>query len=175
VVFTFATERRKTMAVDMFINLGSKIKGETKDDAQSKKKDCDVLAWSWGESNSGSFHHGGGGGSGKVNVQDMSLTKYVDSASPAIWKSVAVGEHIDKCLLLVRKSGGKAEKYVEITMEKCMITSVSTGGSGGEDKLTENITINFAKVKFEYFAQDDKGAVKSSGEFNFDIEANKEA
>jgi type VI secretion system secreted protein Hcp len=161
------------MAVDMFINLGSKIKGETKDDAQSKKKDCDVLAWSWGQSNTGSFHHGGGGGSGKVNVQDLSLTKYIDSASPAIWKSVALGEHIDKCLLLVRKAGGKPEKYVEITMEKCLITSCSTGGSGGEDKLTENITINFAKVKFEYFTQDDKGAVKSAGEHGFDIEGNK--
>ncbi|MBE0434854.1 MAG: type VI secretion system tube protein Hcp [Methylomicrobium sp.] len=160
------------MAVDMFINLGPKIKGETKDKEQSKNKDCDVLAWSWGESNSGSFHTGGGGGAGKVNVQDLSLTKWVDSATPAIWLSCALGEHIDKCVLLVRKAGGKQEKYMEITMEKCMITSVSTGGSGGEDRLTENISLNFAKVKLEYFVQDDKGSTKSSGDFKYDIEQN---
>ena len=31
------------MAVDMFINMGDKIKGETQDAAQSKANDCDVL------------------------------------------------------------------------------------------------------------------------------------
>ena len=163
------------MAVDMFINLGSKIKGETKDKDQSKNKDCDVLAWSWGESNAGSFHMGSGGGAGKVNVQDLSFTKYIDSATPAIWSHCAKGDHIDKCVLLVRKAGGKQEKYAEITMEKCMITSVSTGGSGGEDRLTENCTLNFAKVKLEYFTQDDKGATASAGEFSYDIEANADA
>ena len=30
------------------------------------------------------------------------------------------------------------------------MSSVSTGGSGGEDRLTENVTLNFAKVKLEY-------------------------
>ena len=34
-----------------------------------------------------------------------------------------------------------------------MITSYSTGGSGGEDRLTENVTLNFAKVKVEYTEQ----------------------
>ncbi|MGH8550946.1 MAG: Hcp family type VI secretion system effector [Methylococcales bacterium] len=163
------------MAVDMFINLGAKIKGETKDKAQSAKKDCDVLAWSWGESNSGSFHVGGGGGAGKVNVQDFSFTKYIDSATPAIWQACALGTHIDKCLLLVRKAGGKQEKYIELTMEKCMITSVTTGGSGGEDRLTENCTLNFAKFNIEYFTQDDKGATASAGNFSYSIEEGAEA
>jgi hypothetical protein len=31
------------------------------------------------------------------------------------------------------------------------------GGSGGEDRLTENITLNFYKVNLDYFPQDDKG------------------
>ncbi|MGR9106239.1 MAG: Hcp family type VI secretion system effector [Gammaproteobacteria bacterium] len=162
------------MAVDMFINLGAKIKGETKDKEQSKNKDCDVLAWSWGESNSGSFHIGGGGGTGKVNVQDLSFTKWIDTASPAIWGHCAKGDHIDKCTLLVRKAGGKQEKYLEIVMEKCIITSVSTGGSGGEDRLTENCSLNFAKVSLEYFVQSEKGTTSSAGKFTYDIEANAE-
>jgi type VI secretion system secreted protein Hcp len=59
------------MAVDMFIEIGD-IKGEAKD--KTHKDKIDVLAWSWGVSNSGSTHQGGGGGSGKVNVQDLSFT-----------------------------------------------------------------------------------------------------
>jgi type VI secretion system secreted protein Hcp len=42
-------------------------------------------------------------------------------------------------------------------MTEVMVTSVSTGGSGGEDRLTENISLNFAKVKFEYVPVDAKG------------------
>ena len=35
-------------------------------------------------------------------------------------------------------------------MEDIIVTAVQTGGSGGEDRLTENVSLNFAKFKFEY-------------------------
>src|SRR5262245_29190635 len=41
-----------------------------------------VLAFSWGLSNTGTTHVGGGGGAGKANVQDLSLTKFIDEHSP---------------------------------------------------------------------------------------------
>ena len=69
------------MAVDMFIKIDG-IKGESKD--KKHKDEIDVLAWSWGMSQSGTFHTGGGGGAGKVNVQDLSFTKWVDKASAAL-------------------------------------------------------------------------------------------
>lgn len=40
----------------------------------------ELQSWSWGVSNSGSFSQGSGGGAGKVNVQDLSVTKR-DAAS----------------------------------------------------------------------------------------------
>ena len=160
------------MAVDMFIELGSKIKGETQDKAFKDKGACDVLAWSWGMSQSGSFHTGGGGGAGKANFQDISFTKYVDKATSALMIAVSKGSHIDECKLTVRKAGEGQQKYIEITMKKCIVSSLSTGGSGGEDRLTENVTLNFAEVKFEYFLQDAKGATASGGEFNYNIAAN---
>jgi type VI secretion system secreted protein Hcp len=162
------------MAVDMFINMGANIKGETQDSAQKAKNDIDVLAWSWGMSQSGTTHTGGGGGAGKVNVQDLSFTKYVDAASPAIQIHCMLGKHIPKCLVLVRKAGGTQEKYIEITMENVLVTSVSTGGSGGEDRLTENVTLNFSKVAFEYFTQGSDGTTKSAGAAKYDIAANKQ-
>jgi len=160
------------MALDMFINFGAKIKGETKDKTQSKTNDCDVLAWSWGMSQSGSFHMGSGGGAGKANVQDVSITKYIDSATPALMLHCLGGDHIGEIKLIVRKAGGKQENYIECTMTKCIITSVSTGGSGGEDRLTENVSINFAEVNFEYFKQDEHGMVASAGNCKYNIEEN---
>jgi type VI secretion system secreted protein Hcp len=143
------------MAVDMFIKIGP-IDGESVD--AKHKKDIDVLAWSWGASQSGTTHVGSGGGAGKVSVQDLSLTKYVDSASHALLLACCKGTHYDKAVLVVRKAGDDPLEYIKITMEDLIVTSISTGGSGGEDRLTENVTLNFAKVKFEYDPQTKKGA-----------------
>ena len=60
------------MAVDMFLALKGEIKGEAQD--AKHKGEIDVLAWSWGLSQSGSFHVGGGGGAGKANFQDISFS-----------------------------------------------------------------------------------------------------
>jgi type VI secretion system secreted protein Hcp len=141
----------------MFIKVGDVV-GESVDKVHAGK--IDVLAWSWGMSNSGSTHTGGGGGSGKVNVQDLSFTKYIDSASPALIGAACSGAHFDTAQLIVRKAGGTPLEYVVIDLTEVMVTSVSTGGSGGEDRLTENVTLNFAKFMFKYQPQDEKGAKK---------------
>jgi type VI secretion system secreted protein Hcp len=100
----------------------------------------------------------------------------VDKATAALMKHCAGGDHIDECKLTVRKAGGKEPlEYLVITMEKCLVTSFSTGGSGGEDQLTENVTLNFAKVKVDYKEQDDKGGGKQAGNFKWNIEGNAEA
>jgi type VI secretion system secreted protein Hcp len=162
------------MAYDILLKIEG-IDGESK--ISGYEKQIDVLAWSWGESNSGSFHTGGGGGAGKVNVQDLSVTKYADIATPVLLLNCASGEHIGEAILTVRESGGKegsdALPYLIITMTKLMVSSVSTGGSGGEDRLTENVTFNFADVKVKYSQQNDKGAEEAAKTFHWDIEANK--
>jgi type VI secretion system secreted protein Hcp len=157
------------MAVDMFLKLDG-IKGESVD---SKHKDeIAVLAWSWGMSNSGSAHLGGGAGSGKVNVQDLSLTKFIDVSSPDLMLSCCNGKHIPKAQLTVRKAGENALEYMIIKFEDILIASVSTGGSGGEDRLTENVTLNFAKVDVEYTQQDAKGGSGAKPKMGWDIPAN---
>lgn len=160
------------MAVDMFIELGPNIKGETQDKEFKGKGACDVLSWSWGMSQAGSFHTGGGGGAGKANFQDLSFTKWLDKASPALMIALAKGSHIPEVKLTCRKAGEGQQKYIEYTLKKVMVSSVSTGGSGGEDRLTESVTLNFAEVKYEYFMQDEKGVTKSGGVFAWNIAEN---
>jgi len=157
------------MAVDMFMKIDD-IGGESRD--KSHPGEIDVLAWSWGASNSGSAHVGGGAGAGKVNVQDLSFTKYIDSSSTALMLACMKGTHYKKADLVVRKAGDKPLEYLKIEMTEVLVSSVSTGGSGGEDRLTENVTINFAAVKVEYFKQDDKGVGKAAGQLNFSIAEN---
>src|SRR5471032_257545 len=146
------------MAMDMFIQIGA-LKGESVDKVHAGK--TDVLAWSWGLSNSGSAHVGGGAGAGKVNVQDLSFTKYIDKSTPDLMLASCNGKHYGSALLTVRKAGEKPLEYLKITMTEVLITSVSTGGSGGEDRLTENVTLNFAAVKVDYVEQA-KGGTKGA-------------
>ena len=160
------------MALDMFINMGDKIKGESRDKVQGPKGDIDVLAWSWGMSQSGTTHTGGGGGAGKASFQDISFTKYIDSASTALMFALSRGTHIPTVKLLVRKAGEGQIKYLLITMEEVLITSISTGGSGGEDRLTENVTLNFAKVAFAYTPQSATGTGAAQKTFTWDIAEN---
>ena len=157
------------MAVDMFIQIGD-IKGESKD--KTHKGKIDVLSWSWGISNSGSAHVGGGAGAGKCNVQDLSFTKYMDSATTKLLTAACNGKHYSDALLIVRKAGENPLEYLKIKLTEVLITSVSTGGSGGEDRLTENVTLNFAKVNVDYDAQDDKGAKGDHFAMGWDIAAN---
>src|SRR5690349_10203215 len=161
------------MAVDMFLKLDG-VDGESKD--KKHTKEIDVLAWSWGMSNSGSAHVGGGAGAGKVNVQDLSVTKYVDSSSPKLMLACCNGSHYANALLTVRKAGGtNPVEYIKIKMEEVFITAVSTGGSGGEDRLTENLSLNFAKVNVDYTPQDAKGAPGTAIPFGWDVAANAKA
>jgi len=158
------------MAVDMFLKIEG-VKGESED--HKYKDTIQVLAWSWGQSQSGTMHIGKGGGSGKVNMQDLSLTKYVDKASPVLFQKVCSGKHFTKAELFVRKAGDKPVEYVIIEMKDVLISSVSTGGSGGEDMLTENISLNFAKVKFKYTPQDAAGAAIAANPVGWDIRGNE--
>ena len=159
------------MAVDMFLKLKG-LDGEARDEKRSKQ--IDVLAWSWGMSQSGTTHTGSGAGAGKVNVQDISVTKWVDKASPILIQKCAKGTHIDDGELVVRKAGDKPLEYLTIKMKDIMITSVSTGGSGGEDRLTENVSLNFAEFTVSYQEQEKTGAAKGGAvDFTFNIAENK--
>jgi len=158
------------MAVDMFLKLDG-IKGEATD--KTHKDDIDVLAWSWGVANA----HGAvgkGGGAGKANFQDLSFTKYVDKASSQLHMSCATGKHIAKGELFVRKAGGEQLEYIKITLTDCLISSVSTGGSGGEERLTENVTLSYSKFEFGYQPQNAKGG-KEGGEmkWGYDLKLNQ--
>jgi type VI secretion system secreted protein Hcp len=159
------------MAVDMFLELEG-IKGETGDKAFKSKHAMDILAWSWGLSNSGTFHTGTGGGAGKASFQDISITKYIDLASPNLMLYCANGKHVTKGVITVRKAGEKPLDYLKISMKNILVSSYTTGGSGGEDRLTENVALNFAQVKVEYAQQAEAGGSGGTNDFDWDIAAN---
>ncbi|MCG8593608.1 MAG: type VI secretion system tube protein Hcp [Kiloniellales bacterium] len=160
------------MAVDIFLKIKG-IEGESKD--AKHKGDIDILGFSWGASQSGTMHGGGGGGSGKVSVQDVSFSKYVDKASPNLIAYLCSGKHVDEATLIVRKAGDKPVEYLKFKMTGVLISSFSTGGSGGDDRLTETFCLNFKKFEVSYTPQAEDGTAGAEIAAGWDIAANEAA
>jgi len=156
---------------DMFLKL-TNIKGEALD--AKHPNEIEVLSWSFGASQEGSAHGGTGSGTGKVRIQDLTITHYVDTASVDLLKHLTTGKHIDEGMLTVRKAGGKHLEYLKIKMQQVIVSHISNGGGAGQDRITENVTLNFRKFTQIYTAQDDKGNAKPSSDFTWDIAASSE-
>ena len=159
------------MAIDILLRIDG-VEGESM--IKDHEGAIDLLAISWGMSNSGSMSVGGGGGSGKANIQDISISKYVDKATPNLIRACCSGEHFTEAELIVRKAGKEPLDYFKVKMQPVMITSVDTGGSGGEDRLTENVSLNFARMEVIYTPQKPDGSGDAEITLNWNIEANVE-
>ena len=159
------------MAADVFLKLGD-IKGESSDDKH--KGEIDVLAWSWGVSNAASMATGGGGGLGKASFHDLTITHYIDKASPNLLKMCATGEHIKEATLTQRKQGKGQQEFLVIKLSDVMVSSVSPGGSEAGTAPLESVSLAFAKVALEYKAQKPDGSLDAGIHFKYDIKAQKE-
>jgi type VI secretion system secreted protein Hcp len=168
-LLTFGGSSPLRAALDMFLDIPG-IPGESVDIVH--KDQIDVLAWGWGMSNPGTVQAGGGAGAGKANFQDLSVTKYVDKASPLLMADCAKGSHVDKATLFVRKAGKVPIEYIKIQLTNVLVRSVSTGGSGGEDRLTENISLNFAQMQMDYVPTKPDGSADPAVSFKWDIASN---
>lgn len=142
------------MAVDMFLKLDG-IKGESKD--AKHKDEIHIESFSWGMSQTGAHNVGGGGGAGKVSVQDINVTKFVDKSSPELMLCCASGKHIKEALISVRKAGEKPLEYLKIKLTDILVSSVQHS-TGGHELLAESLSLNFAKFQVEYQQQGATGA-----------------
>ena len=157
------------MASDIFAKIGD-IKGESLD---SKHKDeVEVLSFSWGVTNDATTKTSGGG-AGKATFHDLSFVHAIDKASPSLLKACATGLHLKEATITHRKAGKGQQEYLIIKMNDVIITGVSLSDSS-DAAGSENVTMAFAKVDFEYKPQKSDGSLDAGIHFKYDIKANKE-
>lgn len=159
------------MAVDMFLKLDG-IKGESVD--HKHKDEIHIESFSWGMNQTGAHGTGGGGGAGKVQIHDISVTKFVEKSSTELMLHCAGGKHIKEGLITVRKAGEKPVEYLKIKLTDILISGVQLAGQGS-DLLTENVTLNFAKFAVDYTEQKPDGTPGSPVTMGWDIKKNEKA
>ena len=109
---------------------------------------------------------------GDVILGDLFVVKELDKSTPLLGEAITKGGHFDKVKIdLVRTvADGSRATYYQYELKNVLVTSYNIGGSGGEDKLTENITLNFEEVKVAYIEFDDDGNNKGTVEATWKIE-----
>jgi type VI secretion system secreted protein Hcp len=164
----------------MSTNITIKI-GTIEGDSAVNDKEIEVLSWGWGLTQSGSAHNATGGTSGSADVRDLTITKYVDKASPNLISDCFYGTNEVSAVMKVMKSTGDPKNpylmFVTMTMgdtkskeNGCVIiSSVTTGQEGGNDRFIETVTLNFNKVIFSYNPQKMAGGGYGSNDKPLDI------
>jgi type VI secretion system secreted protein Hcp len=157
--------------VDYFLKIEG-VEGESTDDKH--KKEIDVESWSWGETQSGTHQGGGGGGAGKVSMQDFHFVQKLSKASPILMLRCATGTHIKEAVLTCRKAGGDQQEYMTIKMSDLLVSSYQTGGSSGGSVIpVDQVSLNFAKIEFDYKPQKADGTLDAPIKAGYDLKLNK--
>lgn len=128
------------------------VKGEAAD--RTHKDDISISSFSIGVS--GGAASRSGAGAGKVAFSSFTITKRIDKASPSLFKAAATGQHFKQATVFFAKSKrGKATDYLEYKMSNVLISSIQDGTSSN-DKPTEQVSFNFAKIEEVFLSSNGK-------------------
>ena len=175
------------MAIDAYCWFKSnenKIEGETLDDFVKKNKGFDIETFGFGVTNVVNVGSGSSGlGSGRAEFDKFTFTKKTDTGTCAIILSCCAGTHHPELHLMIRKGGATSDssggEFVHVTMTDVVIESISWEGSDGDEAFSDNVTVAYAQIKFEYWEQDMAGKLKKAaglkGEMGWNQTTNKVA
>jgi type VI secretion system secreted protein Hcp len=156
---------------DYFLKMDGIEGGAT---AEGHKNEIDVLSWSFGVTQPGSSGYAGtGAGVGKGQFHDLTITKYLDKASPKLMNACAGGEHKANVVLTCRRAGGTQQNYYQLKLSQVLVSSYQVSGGGGDSLPIESLSLNFAKLECTYWGQDEKGSQTGSVQSGWDINAGK--
>jgi len=156
------------MAVDSYLKIDG-IDGEATD--SDHKNEIQILSYSWGGNQQTTVAGTGGSGAGKVDLSHLSIVKYLDKASPKLFKALCAGTHIANATLTATKAGSDKKPFLKITLGELFVTSLQMSASS--EIPTESVSFSYNTIKHEYSTQDDKGVVTTTGAITYNLKENK--
>lgn len=110
--------------------------------------------------------------SGKPNHQDMTISKYVDLSSCPVIAACNASTNLKTVTLTVgRNDSGAVLPYMVVTMDNVIVSSVSYS-SGGGDRPTETLTLNYTKISWAFTEQKSDLGKKGNNGAVWDLAAN---
>ncbi|MBY4766533.1 Hcp family type VI secretion system effector [Burkholderia ambifaria] len=162
------------MGVAMFM----KVDGVTGESADAQHKGwTDIESFTWGASQPGAMASGSGGNAGKASFNDLVVAAYMDKGAPAIIKNCASGKHLPKVEISACKTGGSQIEFMRVTLQEVLVTSAQVAGidpGDAADRLMMHYGFQAAKVKKQYWQQNDNGGKGAEVSIGWNIKENTE-
>ena len=157
------------MAVDMFLKIGG-IDGEATD--QAHQGWIDILSVSQSVTQpSSALASSGRRTSQRVIMQDFSVVKTIDKSTPKLYLACCTGQRLPEVEIHLVQTG-TSQPYMIYKLQNVIISSYSVSGAGGDDTPTENVTLNFAQISWEYKRFDSTGRADTTETATWDLETN---
>lgn len=154
-------------AFDAFIKIGD-IKGESTDAKHAEWIELQSVQWDVKREISSPT-----GGTSRdwsaPKISELTLSKPLDRSSPSIFLNAVGGSPPIPTVILELVNSTSGGVFYRITLTDVLISSQKQDAASGDDKPRENISLNFTKIKIEYFYVDPKGTTTAIPPVTFDL------
>ena len=171
---------------DIFLKLDG-IEGESA--SKGHEKEIEVLSYdqSIDSTVSGGHPGGGGGGAGKATFSGVRIRKQLDTASIPISLACASGLHIASARIAFRRASRTPLDFYVVTLEDVVVTHAGECATTGTQfpldferlpkspsgaALLEEVTLHFARIRWQYRRMDPKGTALPPITGGWDVKAN---
>ena len=170
---------------DIFLKLDG-ISGEST--TKGHEKEIEVVSYDQSIDSTVPGGGGAGGGAGKATFSGVRFRKLLDTASMPIALACASGLHIASARFAFRRASANPFNFSVVTLEDVIVTHAGQCASTGvqsplrfetlaksptDAALLEEVTLHFAKIRWEYRRIGPKGNALPPITGGWDVKANR--
>jgi type VI secretion system secreted protein Hcp len=142
--------------------------------ASGHEAEIEVASAQFGVSQTGIREAGGKASARRASLTTITITKFLDKASPKLFLACATGQHIDSAVLSFNQTiNGSISEFLKITLTDVFISSYQV--SSGGDLPTESVSFSYSKIEYKYIPRNAAGVPFGQPIIvSFDVVKNKE-
>lgn len=158
-----------SVAVDMFLKIEG-VEGEAT--RRGHEGWIEIQAFNWGVSSAASAVTGASRAAGAPNFDDVSVTKYVDKATPPLAQACAEGKRMAEAEIVFYRAGSTVPagsiKLWDVAIASALSTSEATA-----DRPIEELSLTFGKIQWSYSEVDATGRARGTVTAGWDLTTNR--
>lgn len=161
------------MAADYYLQLDG-VKGESADSKHAGWIECTSISWNIHQPKSATASTSGGHTAERAELSEISISKLVDLASPALAQLCACGKTIPKAKIEMQRADGDGQpiKYFEVELENVLVAHLAPHFAGGGFPA-ESLGLKFSKVRWKYTQQKIGGGTNGNTAGGWDLASNR--
>ncbi|MBX2807690.1 MAG: type VI secretion system tube protein Hcp [Cellvibrionaceae bacterium] len=159
--------------MSIFVNYEG-IKGESSDSGHKEWMDVESISWGVSRNITSATSTQGDRESSNAVINDLQITRFMDSATPKIFIESCCGTGKDVTIDLTKTgTGSGTDTYMQYTLKNALISNYKVNASAQDThRPTETITISFVDVEVKYTPYDEDGNAEASIAVGFDTATN---